>query len=408
MASRAALVHYHEIGLKGHNKRAFERRLQENLAFALGRPDARRIRLMANRLVVPLDAGEAAAAIERLAQVPGVAFVAEARVVPRDPSEMEEAAVAVVAEAAAAGARTFAIKARRSATDHPEPSTEINRRVGDRVRLATGLAVDLTDPDVICHVDVVHDQAFVYARKVPGPGGLPAGSAGRLIALLSSGIDSPVAAWRIMRRGGVVAAVHFSGQPYTDASSEESVVEIGRVLERTGGLGRIYVVPFGALQREISLGAPPDLRVLLYRRLMVRVAERIADEERAKALVTGESLGQVASQTLENIAAIDAVARRPVFRPLIGNDKQEIAAEARRIGTFDISIRPQSDCCTLFMPRTPETHARVEEVDAAEAGLDVERMVADAIAAMRWVDFASPVYRAPRAWPSDDDARARR
>jgi thiamine biosynthesis protein ThiI len=313
-----------------------------------------------------------------------------------------------VSRAAADGARAFAIKARRSATDHPEPSVEIARRVGERVRLDTGLKVDLTDPDVTCHIDVVHDQAFVYARKVPGPGGLPVGSAGRVVALLSAGIDSPVAAWRIIRRGAVVVGVHFSGRPHTDASSEEAVLQIGGVLERTGGLGRIYTVPFGDLQREISLAAPPDLRVLLYRRLMVRVAERIADEERAKALVTGESLGQVAAQTLENIAAIDAVARRPVFRPLIGSDKQEIAAEARRIGTFEISTRPQADCCTLFMPRTPETHARIEEVDEAEAQLEVERMVSDALSGMRWADFASPVYRAPRAWPSSDDARSYR
>ncbi|GAV31403.1 tRNA 4-thiouridine synthase [Coriobacteriaceae bacterium EMTCatB1] len=408
MASHAALVHYHEIGLKGHNKRTFERRLQENLAFALGWPDARRIRIVASRLVVPLEDEDPGAAIERLASVPGVAFVAEALVVSREPRAMEEAAVAAVSRAAADGARTFAIKARRSATDHREPSVEIARRVGERVRRETGLGVDLTTPDVTCHIDVVHDQAFVYARKVQGPGGLPAGSAGRVVALLSAGIDSPVAAWRIIRRGAVVVGVHFSGRPHTDASSEEAVTEIGRVLERTGGLGRIYVVRFGDLQREISLAAPPDLRVLLYRRLMVRVAERIADEERAKALVTGESLGQVASQTLENIAAIDAVARRPVFRPLIGSDKQEIAAEARRIGTFEISTRPQTDCCTLFMPRTPETHARIEEVDAAESLLEVERMVSDAVSSMRWIDFASPVYRAPRAWPSSDDARSYR
>ncbi|MCX8007533.1 MAG: tRNA 4-thiouridine(8) synthase ThiI [Coriobacteriia bacterium] len=408
MTTHAALVHYHEIGLKGHNKRAFERRLRANLAFALGWTDERRIRIMAGRLVVPLGAGETAAAVERLALVPGVAFVAEAEIVPRDATAMEEAAVEAVVRAAAVGARTFAIKARRSATDHPETSPEINRRVGERVRLATGLAVDLTRPDVTCHLDVVQDQVLVYARKVPGPGGLPVGSAGRVVALLSSGIDSPVAAWRIMRRGAVVVAVHFSGRPHTDASSEEAVIEIGRVLERAGGLGRVYVVPFGELQREVSLAVPPDLRVLLYRRLMVRVAERVACEERAKALVTGESLGQVASQTLENIAAIDAVATMPVFRPLIGNDKQEIAAEAGRIGTYGISTRPHSDCCTLFMPRTPETHARIDEVDAAEDLLDVERMVSDAIGGMRWVDFACPVYRAPGIWPASSDAHPRR
>jgi thiamine biosynthesis protein ThiI len=220
------------------------------------------------------------------------------------------------------------------------------------------------------------------------------------VALLSAGIDSPVAAWRMMRRGAVVVGMHFSGRPQTAGLSERLVGEIGHVLEATGGLGRIYVVPFGDLQKEISLEAPPDLRVLLYRRLMMRIAEKIAGAERAMALVTGESLGQVASQTLDNIAAVDEAATLPVLRPLIGSDKLEIIDQARTIGTYDLSIREHDDCCTLFMPRTPERHATVEQVVAGEAALDLARMTADAFGGLSWMDFACPSYRPPRMPPA--------
>jgi thiamine biosynthesis protein ThiI len=216
---------------------------------------------------------------------------------------------------------------------------------------------------------------------------------GRAAVLLSAGIDSPVAAWRIVRRGAVAIGVHFSGAPQTADTSTADVFDIASVLTPAGGLARVYSVPLGDLQREIMLACPPDLRTLLYRRLMVRVAEAIAVADGAKALVTGESLGQVASQTLDNIAAVDAVATLPVLRPLVGSDKQEIVAEARALGTYEISIRPHPDCCTLFMPRTPETHAKVADLDAAEAALDVPRMVDDAVSAVRYRDFPCASYR---------------
>ena len=190
--------------------------------------------------------------------------------------------------------------------------------------------------------------------------------------------------------------VHFSGRPQTSDASEYLVDDIARVLEKTGCIGRVYVVPFGDCQREISLLAPPSLRIILYRRLMFRVAERIAARERAGALVTGESLGQVASQTLENIRATDAAVSMPVFRPLIGNDKLEIIEQAQELGTFEISSMDAPDCCTLFMPRSPETHARIEDVEAAEAALPVERWVAELAAAAEPHDYACPAYKPPR------------
>jgi len=192
--------------------------------------------------------------------------------------------------------------------------------------------------------------------------------------------------------------VHFSGKPHTSDMSERLVLELGEQLARTGGLGRIYLVPFGDLQKEISLACHPDLRIILYRRLMIRVAEKIAWGERAKALVTGESLGQVASQTLENIAAIDEAATLPILRPLIGSDKIEIITDAKRIGTYELSTVDHADCCTLFMPRTPETHARLSAVVEAWDALPHERMVTDAIASMTWHDFGGRGYRPPKLW----------
>ena len=399
MFERAVLVHYHEIALKGHNRGRFERQLRDNIVGALGDLAPRGVERVASRLLVPVADSVADEVLQRVSRTPGVSSASLAFITSRDPAEMEQAAVQAVREADPR-ARTFAIAARRSATDHPEPSLEMNRRIGAVVQTETGLGVNLDNPDVKCHVEVVQGEVYVYARRLAGPGGLPVGTSGTVVALLSAGIDSPVAAWRIIRRGAVTVAVHFSGRPQTDSVSETVTAEIAGVLAQWGGLARLYVVPFGDLQREISLAAPPDIRILLYRRLMIRVAEAIAAEERAMGLVTGESLGQVASQTLDNIAAVDAAATLPVLRPLIGHDKVEIITEARAIGTYELSIQPHSDCCTLFMPRTPETHATVRQVEKGEADLDLPRMVADALASLTWTDFPCVAYRAPKRWPA--------
>lgn len=404
MFERACLVHYHEIGLKGRNRSGFERRLQGNLEAALVGLPVDRVRRIASRIAVPvLDVDRIEEVALRMGQIPGVNGVSLAYRTSRDPAAMEQVALRALREAGPS--RTFAVESRRSNTDYAERSLDMNRRIGRFLQEGTGAGVDLTHPDVTVSVIVSQGSTYVWCTRIPGVGGLPVGSAGRVVALLSAGIDSPVASWRMMRRGAVVIGVHFSGRPATDDRSERLVADIGAVLQRTGGLGRIYVCPFGDLQREISLAVPPDLRVLMYRRLMIRVAEAIADVERAKALVTGESLGQVASQTLENVAAVDDVAALPVLRPLIGNDKLEIMAEARRLGTFDLSIQEHSDCCTLFMPRNPETHAKLPQVLAVWQQLDVERMVDDALASLEWLDFACPAYRPPRLWPTPGGQR---
>lgn len=397
---RVALVHYHEIGLKGLNRGSFERRLQDNVRWALRDIPSAEVTRIASRVLVRVHNDSALKAVaEALSRTPGISYAALGVEVEQTPEAIEAAAVAVAHEEIArrAGAvRTFAMESRRSATDYAECSMDINRRVGQAVRTTTGLAVDLSAPDLTVRIAVVQGAAYVYAQRVEGPGGLPVGTSGKVMALLSAGIDSPVAAGRIMKRGATIVGVHFSGRPQTAGASERYVEDIARVLGAGGGMGRLYVVPFGDVQRAISLDAPPDIRVLLYRRFMVRVAEALARVEGAKALVTGESLGQVASQTLENVAVVDAVATLPVFRPLIGSDKQEIVAEARALGTYELSIATDDDCCTLFMPRRPQTHARPEEIAEGEAGLDVPALVAQALEGVMHIDIPSVSYRPPR------------
>lgn len=399
MRVRIALVHYHEIGLKGRNRGQFERRLEENLRWALRGISGVEVARVASRVLVRMpDAADHDAVAAIAAATPGVSYVAIGREATATPEAIAAAALEAMREARerTPGAATFAVDSRRSATTYTEDSMAMNRRVGEVLRCESGLSVDLGAPDITVWIAVVQANAYVWTRRVEGVGGLPVGTSGAVVALLSAGIDSPVAAWRIMRRGASVIAVHFSGRPQTAAHSEHYVTEIAHVLARTGGMERLYIVPFGDVQRRIALDAPEDLRVILYRRFMLRMAERIAEQEDARALVTGESLGQVASQTLDNVAAISTAASMPVLRPLIGSDKQEIIAEAVAIGTYDLSIASTDDCCTLFMPRRPQTHAMPGEAEMAEAGLDVDELVTMALAGAEAVDLPTAVKRGRR------------
>ncbi len=397
MFERVCLIHYAEIGLKGRNRGEFERRLRDNLEAALvGLPVNSPEKVVSRVAIRVTDPDATLTVAQRIAEIPGVAAVSLAFRTARSQTEIEQAALLAIREHGAFV--TFAVESKRSNTDYPVTSMETNRLVGSYLVAQTGAKVDLTTPDVKVRVDVVQGDVYVSSKRLQGVGGLPVGASGRVISLLSAGIDSPVATWRLIRRGALAVGVHFSGKPHTSDMSERLVLELGEQLARTGGLARIYLVPFGELQKEISLACHPDLRIILYRRLMIRVAEKIAWGERAKALVTGESLGQVASQTLENIAAIDEAATLPILRPLIGNDKIEIITDAKRIGTFELSTVDHADCCTLFMPRTPETHARLSAVIEAWDALPHERMVADAIEGMTWHDFGGRGYRPPKLW----------
>ena len=397
MGSRVCLVHYHEIGLKGKNRARFEHILMDNLKAALAAFSVATVTRISGHILVTFSvAGEAERAFPLIARVPGVARVSLAFHTNRDPREYGQAAIDALAEAG--DFESFKVAARRSNTDYELTSLDLNRQVGEVLCEAyPDKKVLMHDPDAVVHVLVVQGSVYVYARSVPGVGGLPQGSAGKVMTLLSSGIDSPVATWMLARRGAVPVPVHFSGRPQTADTSEPLVEDIVRALAPAVQVGRVYVVPFGDCQREISLACPGALRVIMYRRVMYAVTERLAALEGAKAIVTGESLGQVASQTLENIMAVNEVVDLPVFRPLIGSDKQEIIARAKQIGTYEISTQVAPDCCTLFMPRRPETHAKLDAVHEAWELFDHEAMIEQLVAAAEYVDFDAPCYRAPRA-----------
>ncbi len=374
------LVHFHEIALKGRNRGEFLKALQRNLREALG-DLADEVRSLGDRLEVR---GPRDGALDVAVRVFGVANVAPARAVTATPDVVLKAALEVARDADGEAAfETFAVRARRARTDFPLDSGEINVQAGDAIRLGLNKLVDLSHPDVTVRIEIVRDVAYVSARKCEGAGGLPVGTAGRVVALTSGGIDSPVAVWRMLKRGADVIAVHCHGQPFTDPSSERNVARILERLSDWGFSGTWWSVPIGEEQRAITLHAPSRLRVLLYRRLMVRVAEAVAERENAHGLVTGESLSQVASQTLENLGAVGSVATLPVLRPLVGRDKIEIIAEARHIGTYDLSVLPHQDCCTLFEPREAATRSTPAMLDAAEADLDVEGAISRVLAAAR-------------------------
>ena len=373
------VVHYQEIALKGNNRPWFVSRLARNLRLATKGTGVREVRVLMGRIELVLEDGADWDTVrERVGRVFGVANFARAASAPLD---VEAIAAQILADIGDRETETFRVSARRADKRFPLTSPQIEREVGGRIKEAKGWRVDLSNPQLVIHVEALTDEAFYYFDKQPGAGGLPAGTSGRVVCLLSGGIDSPVAAWRMMRRGCRVIFVHFHSYPILSRASQEKARELVRVLTRYQYDSRLYLVPFGEIQQKVVLSVPPPLRVVIYRRLMMRIAEQIAKRNRAQALVSGEVVGQVASQTLENLASINAVVSMPVLRPLVGMDKDEIMQHAQRLGTYDISIIPDQDCCTLFTPRLPATKAKRWEVERAEAVLPIDDIVNGAVAA---------------------------
>ena len=396
---RICLVHYHEIGLKGRNRSVFEKRLQKNIEALVHDYPLVTIHRIAGRLCVFLREGTsldvALEVAETMRNVPGVARISCGFKCERDLDVMGEVAISALSECGSF--ETFKVHARRNHTDFETDSMQMNQIIGSALCDAfPQKKVRMKDPDVTVFVEVVQNACYIYAHTKRGIGGLPVGSSGTVVSLLSSGIDSPVALWRMARRGATCIGVHFSGRPQTADTSEYLVDDIAHVLERTGCIARVYVVPFGDYQKEIALTVPPSLRVIMYRRLMFKVAQEIAKRERAGALVTGESLGQVASQTLDNIRATDQSVEMPVLRPLIGMDKLEIIEAAQTLGTFEISSQDAPDCCTLFMPRNPETHAKLDVVLQAESDLPLDEWVCAIADSAEPHDYACPSYHPRR------------
>jgi thiamine biosynthesis protein ThiI len=373
-ATPAAILHYHEISLKRGNRPLFLRHLQQNVLRAIGDLGPVRLEQLPGRIVLDLSRHPDPARVrERLARVCGVANSSLALRTGVSREALRAAVGQVIADRSFA---SFRITARRAFKTFPMTSVELNRDLGAHVlALRPGCRVSLEHPECTVYVEVLPGEAFVYADRDAGAGGLPVGASGTVAALLSGGIDSPVAAWRLMKRGCRVVFVHFHSVPYLPDLSRPKVRELVGRLTQWQYYSRLFLVPFGEIQREVVLAVPPPARVVVYRRLMVRIAERLARHAGAPALVTGESLGQVASQTLANITRIDEVASMPILRPLIGMDKLEITDQARALGTFEISIEPDADCCTLFTPRHPDTRVEPAQVAALEARLDIERLV---------------------------------
>jgi thiamine biosynthesis protein ThiI len=383
------VVHYHEISLKRGNRPLFLRHLRRNVERALGDTGPAKIEQLSGRIVVDLDGHPAPElARDRVAQVFGVASVTVAY---RAPSTLDAMKGLLERLLEGRSFASFRITARRAFKTYPMTSVELNRALGAFVLQRMRTRVDLEHAEQEIHVEVLPAQTYISLDRAEGPGGLPVGASGTVVALLSGGIDSPVAAWRMMKRG----CVHFHSVPYLPATSQGKARALVERLTAWQYGSRLSLVPFGEIQREVVLSVPPPLRVVVYRRLMLRIAQELAGRAGALALVTGESLGQVASQTLENIACIDEAASLPILRPLIGMDKLEITATAQRIGTFEISIEPDADCCTLFTPRHPATRATLGEIRAAETTLALEGLVAAGANGAVLETFAFPAAGAP-------------
>jgi thiamine biosynthesis protein ThiI len=373
------LVHYAELATKGRNRGGFVRGLADNIRRALSAAPVAGVDRVPGRLWVRPLPGRRFTLDDAapLARVAGVANFAPARKVPVTLEAIKAVALELVKDRTY---ESFRVRSHRVFKELPLGSLETDHEVGGFLVDNKPAKVRMKGAELEVYIEMLPDGAFVYVDRQRGLGGLPIGSSGLVACLLSGGIDSPVAAWRMQRRGCRVAFVHFHSQPFLNRTSVEKATELAQLLARPQGKATLFLVPLGELQREIVTSAPMALRVVLYRRFMVRIAAALAAKVGAKALVTGESLGQVASQTLTNLTVIDDASPMAVLRPLVAFDKQEIIDEARRLGTFEISIQPDQDCCQLFTPRDPETHAKLAEVQAAEAALDVEALCADALA----------------------------
>ena len=385
---KSVIVHYQEIALKGKNRPWFVARLVRNIREATRDLDVAEVRVLQGRIDLVLGPTAPYDAVAgRVAQVFGIGNFARAG---RAPLDMAAIATEILKDLGPVDPASFRVSARRADKRFPLSSPEIEREVGGRIKEARNWTVNLSKPELTINVEALTNEAFYSFGKIRGAGGLPVGASGRVACLLSGGIDSPVAAWRMMRRGCRVLFVHFHSYPILSRASQEKARELARLLTHFQFHSRLFLVPFGEIQQRVVLAVPPPLRVVVYRRLMMRIAERIARLNRAQALVTGDVVGQVASQTLENMATIGGVVSLPVLRPLVGMDKEEITAEAQRLGTYPVSIIPDQDCCTLFTPRHPATRAKAAAVERAEAELPIDEIVAQAIDAAMVEHFRFP------------------
>ncbi len=390
---RCAIVHYHELALKGRNRDYFEDRLVHNIQLALSDLGVRQVENLRSRIrvILPSDANSEIIR-QRLSRVCGIANFSLADSVPLDLANpnFEALNAAIIEELRTKSFSTFRVTAKRADKRLPLTSMDAERIVGAAIHEQTGKAVSLKDPDITVYLEMLSRDVYFAVEKIQGPGGMPVGVSGKVACLISGGIDSPVASYRMIKRGCRALFVHFSGRPLVSRDSEDKVRDLVQTLTAYLHKSRLYVIPFGEIQREIVLNTPAPFRVVLYRRMMLRIAEELARREQCWGLVTGDSLGQVASQTPENLSVVEEAAGLPILRPLIGMDKLEITDDAKHIGTYETSIEPDQDCCKLFTPPHPSTKTRLEELLNVERALDIPRLVKQGVEKAELSEFIFP------------------
>ena len=370
-----------EMVLKGLNRRTFEERLMGNARRRLQKHG--KFRITSRQSITYIEPKEASCdmegAFETLRTLFGVVGLSRAKACEKTPEAILETAKTYLRDDLMEAA-TFKVESKRSDKTFPMTSIQLSQYVGGELNEAfPHIQADMHHPDVVVHVEVRDFAAYVHANPTPGAGGLPVGVGGKAVSLLSGGIDSPVASWMMAKRGVALEMVHFFSYPYTSPEAKEKVLELARLLTPWTGRLVVHVVPFTQIQEELRRSCPEALFTLLMRRFMMRIAERVAQRVGAEGLVTGESLGQVASQTMQAMAVTGQVCSLPVFRPVVGMDKEEIIRTARKIGTFETSILPYEDCCTVFTPRHPKTRPHLDEIEGAEAALDIDGLIQAAV-----------------------------
>jgi thiamine biosynthesis protein ThiI len=382
------IIHYHEIALKLGNRLFFERQLRRNIlraARGLGMQDVLRLSgRMMGMLGPGADWEKVAAALQR---VFGTAYFAPAVKLGQDLQQIKEAATQLLTGRQFS---SFKVETKRAQKHFHLTSPQINAEVGEHLRQRFPARVDLSRPELTLYIEIVDNYALIYSDRIEGPGGLPVGTGERAVCLISGGIDSPVAAYKMMKRGVRLIFAHFHSAPFTSAASQRNVERLVEKLTTYQFRSKLYLIPFAEIQQHIVAQSPPSYRVLLYRRAMIRIAEAIARQHKAQALVTGENVSQVASQTLTNLRVIGEAATLPILRPLAGDDKQEIITLARRIGTFEISTEPYEDCCSLFVPPHPETRGKLPVVQEFEAKLNLQPLLEQSIEKAVQKEFKFP------------------
>ena len=376
------LLKYGEIALKGLNRPMFEQRLLNNLKRVLEPIGEFKIRKSQSMLYVePMDDGiDMEEAIERMRKVFGIVNICPAVSCDKDMESIAKTTIECLKEMEPEG-KTFKVEAKREDKQFPLNSPQICQQMGGAIlKNVKGLSVDVHNPDILVQIEI-RQKAYIFTQKISGAGGMPVGTNGRAALLLSGGIDSPVAGWMIAKRGVALSAVHFHSHPYTSDRAKEKVIDLAKLISVYTGKIRLHIVPFTEIQLAIIEQCPKNYLTLIMRRIMMQIAQRLAEQDGAKALITGESIGQVASQTMESLAVTDHAVSMPVFRPCIGMDKEEIVAISKKIDTYETSILPYEDCCTIFVPKHPKTRPDVEEIVEAEKLLtNLDEMVERAMA----------------------------